>query len=78
MPQIPEDVLEELERNLLRLRYPLPFDGPVAARRQLDHCPERIVHFRGDPHAGIVVEEGLGEPEGSPRVLQVRHPTTAT
>src|SRR5204862_496029 len=33
VPEVAEDVLEELERNLLRLRDPLALDRPVRRRR---------------------------------------------
>jgi hypothetical protein len=43
VPQLQEDVLQELERDVLRLRDPLALGGPVAGRRQLERGAQRVV-----------------------------------
>ena len=52
--QVGEDVLEEVRRDLLRLRDALALRRPVACRRELDRGPNRVVRLRRDPHAAIL------------------------
>ena len=54
VPEIGEDVLEEVRRDLLRLGDPFALDRPVTRRGQLDRRPDRIVRLGRDPHAAIL------------------------
>jgi hypothetical protein len=66
--QVAEDVLEELERDLLRLCDPLAFHRPVCAGGELDHRTQRVVGFRGDAHNCILTVgiTGPQKPERKP------------
>src|SRR5207248_7349536 len=51
--EVEEDVLEELERDLLRLRDPVALDRTaVRGRGELRARPDRVVDLRRDPHCG--------------------------
>ena len=52
--QLEQDVLEELERDLLRRRQPLRLHEAGRRRRQLRDRAQRIVHLRRDPHGRIL------------------------
>ena len=55
MPQVAEDVLEELERHLLRLGDPLALDRSVGiGGGQLDAGSQCVVVFGGDAHVSIL------------------------
>jgi hypothetical protein len=51
MLEIEQDVLEELERDLLRLRDPLALDRPFAGRGELGPSTHRVVDLRRDSHS---------------------------
>ena len=57
VPQVGEDVLEEVRRDALRLRDAVALDRPVAGRGELDRGADRVVGLRGDPHASEPVDE---------------------
>ena len=48
--QLQQDVLEEVERDLLRVRDPLPLDGAVACDCELDRGAHGVVDLRGNTH----------------------------
>ena len=49
--ELEQDVLEELQRDLLRFGEPLALDGLLVGRGgQLQRGPNRVVGFGGDPH----------------------------
>ena len=53
--EVEQDVLEELERDLLRLGDPVALDRPVARRRrELGARAHGVVDLRRDPHAGEI------------------------
>ena len=76
MAQVAEDVLEKLERDLLRLCDPLALDGAVAADAASSiTARKRVVRFGRDPHAAIVAEvaaAALDEPRPHGVVLSRR------
>src|SRR5262245_52730829 len=55
LAEVAEDVLEELERHLLRLGEALALDvDALLDRGQLDAGPQRVVDLGGDAHASIL------------------------
>ena len=50
VPQLREDVLEELDRNALSGRDAVALGRPVAGDRELRARPQRIVDLRRDAH----------------------------
>ena len=55
VPQLREDVLEELDRNALGGRDAVALGGPVARDRKLGAGPQGVVDLRRDAHThGIV------------------------
>ena len=56
--QLEQDVLEELQRNVLRLGQPLALDGLVAGGGQLGRGAHGVVGLRGNTHR--LVNQGLG------------------
>ena len=48
--QLEQDVLEELERDVLRLGELLALDGLVAGGGHLDRGAHGVIGFGGDPH----------------------------
>ena len=72
VPQVAEDVLEELERDLLRLCDALALDRAVSRRCELDHRPQRVVHLRRDAH-GVHCGERCGrDSRGAAAAVAVR------
>ena len=50
VPEVDQDVLEEVERDLLRLREPVALHRAGAGRGELDGRADRVVRLGGDPH----------------------------
>jgi hypothetical protein len=48
--QVDQDVLEELQRNLLRLREPLALHRPVARHGQLEQGADGVIALGRDLH----------------------------
>jgi hypothetical protein len=72
--QLGEDVLQELQRDALRLGDPVALDRPVAGRGQLDRRPHRVVRLRRHVHALILAEP---RPPGTSAIRppRLRRPT---
>ena len=54
LPEIHEDVLEELERHALGRGHALGLHRRVVGRRELERGAHRVVGLRGDAHVGIL------------------------
>src|SRR5262249_18341748 len=53
VPEVGHDVLEELDRDRLRLRDPLAFDRRIVRSGELPQRTDRVVRLRRDAHARI-------------------------
>ena len=73
MAQVDEDVLEELDRDLLRLREPVALHRAIAGGRQLDHRPDRVVRLRRDAHPLILTGRAPSATLWSTRASGARH-----
>src|SRR5919206_2321288 len=65
LAQVAEDVLEELQRDALRLRDRVALRRAVGGRRELDRRADGVVRLRRDAHAGILPKAGRPPRRGS-------------
>ena len=72
--QLEQDVLQELEGDVLRLRDPLALRRPLAGGRELERSPQGIVHLRGDPHRRILTAAQAGRTIVRPSTREVAVP----
>ena len=71
--QLEQDVLEELERDVLRLGDPLALGRPLARSRELERRAQRVVHLCGDPHVRILTPARDGGTIERPSTTGGRH-----
>src|SRR5262249_37299116 len=66
--EVEQDVLEEFERDLLRLRDPVALDRAVAGGGELRAGAQGVVDLRRDAHGRIVLDPRAARPWPWPRL----------